>query len=160
MRNRTGQYFATEPGAPAPLSLAVRRRVSFSDCDPMGIAWHGRYPLFFEAASTELNRACGLSFAEFFDAGLRAPIASLHTDFFVPLRLDEDIRITATVVWSEAARLNTQFAIHGQAGNLAAAGCTVQLFTDAATGQVCIATPALLERCRRRWRAGEFRALQ
>jgi len=160
MRNRGGQYFEPEPGAPAPLALTVCRRVAFSDCDPMGIVWHGRYPAYFEAASAELNRACGLSFAEFFAAGLRAPIASLRVEYFSPLRLDANVAVTATLLWSAAARLNTQFAIRDEAGRLCATGCTVQLFTDAATEQGCIATPALLDRCRRRWRAGEFRHLQ
>ena len=31
------------------------RRYERSDTDPLRIAWHGRYPLFFEEAQTELG---------------------------------------------------------------------------------------------------------
>ena len=41
-------YFETGAGAPAPVVAEVCRRVHFSEADPMGIVWYGRYSLFLK----------------------------------------------------------------------------------------------------------------
>jgi acyl-CoA thioester hydrolase len=158
MNSRKGQgYFAPLSGAPEPVAAEVRRRIRFSDTDPMAIMWHGRYPLLFEEAAEELGRYCGLSYRDYYAAGLRAPIVKLHIDYFLPLVLDEEVTIRATFVWHDGARLNTEYRIFKEDGALATSGYTVQLLTDAQTGLPCIIVPELLRRCQDRWRTGEFR---
>lgn len=153
---RKKQYFERLPNTPGPIMAMVRRRVHFSDADPMGIMWHGRYPLLFEEASEELGRLCGLSYVDYREAGLYAPILTLHIDYYQPLRLDDVFTVSASLVWHEGARLNTEFQVIREDGALATSGYTVQLFTDHLTGQPCMVSPGMLERCRDRWRAGEF----
>jgi len=149
-------YFETGAGAPAPIVAEVCRRVHFSEADPMGIVWYGRYSLFFEEASEKLGRICGLTYKDFYEAGLRAPIVELHIDYYRSLFLDEEFTVSAYMVWHEGSMLNTEYGIYKMDGTLAASGYTVQLFTDAKTGEACIVSPALLERCRNRWRTDEF----
>lgn len=156
---RRKDYFARTPGAPGPIVAEVRRRVRFNEADPMAVAWHGRYPLFFEEASEELGRKCGLSYRDFFEAGLRAPIVDLHIDYHLPLFLEEEFTVRASLIWHEGARLNTEFHLLKRDGALATSGYTVQLFTDHRTGEPCIVSPELIERVRRRWREGEFHRL-
>lgn len=155
-KRRTKTYFERIPGAPEPIVAEVRRRVRFNEADPMAIAWHGRYPLFFEEASEELGRKCGLSYPEYFAAGVRAPIVELHIDYFKPLHLDEEFTVRASLIWNEGARLNTEFHLLKQDGSPATSGYMVQLFIDHKTGEPYMISPELLERCRRRWKAGEF----
>jgi acyl-CoA thioester hydrolase len=126
----------------------------------MGIVWFGRYPIYCEEGAAELTRRCGLSFADFHASGLRAPIAEYHVDYLAPLRLDEAFTIVATLVWDDGARLNTEYELVRADGVVAARAHTVQVFTRAADNQVCLVSPPLLERCRQRWRSGEFRDLQ
>jgi acyl-CoA thioester hydrolase len=149
-------YFEQLPDAPAPLTVEVRRRIRFSDTDPMAIMWHGRYPLLFEEAAEELARRCGLSYSDYFEAGLRAPIVALHVDYFHPLLLDEEATIRASLVWHDGARLNTEYRIFKPDGTLATSGYTVQLLTDHRTGLPCLVVPELLRRCHSRWRAGKL----
>ena len=156
---RKKAYFAQIPGAPPPIEVEIRRRVRFSDADPMAIMWHGRYPLLFEEAAEELGRFCGMSYREYFEAGLRAPIVELHIDYYLPLFLDEEFTVRASLYWNEGARINTGFHVIKEDGSLATSAYTVQLFTDHRTGEPGIVSPEMLERCRRRWRAGEFRSL-
>ncbi len=85
----------------------------------MAIVWHGRYPLFFEEAAEELGRRCGLSYSDFFEAGLRAPVVELHIDYFQPLFLDEEFTIRASLIWHEGSRLNTEYQLIKQDGSLA-----------------------------------------
>lgn len=158
LRRRKDGYFKSVKGMPEPVSVSVKRRVNFSEADVMGIAWHGRYLLYFEEASAELGRRCGLSYLEFYEANLRAPIVQLHIDFFQPLLLDEEFTVTASLIWNEGARLNTEYSILKNDGSTAATGYTVQMFTDGASGEVLIASPELLEKCRKRWGAGELKS--
>ena len=157
MRTRKQKhYFERVPGTPDPLSVEVKRRVHFNEADPMAIAWHGRYPLYFEEAAEELGRTIGLSYPEYFEAGLRAPLVEFHIDYFKPLFLDEVFTVRASLIWNEGARLNTEYHLIKQDNSLASSGYMVQLFTDEKTGAPFMVSPALLDRVRRRWAAGEF----
>jgi acyl-CoA thioester hydrolase len=157
MRTRKkSSYFERVPGTPDPIVVEIKRRVRFNEADPMAIVWHGRYPLYFEEASEELGRRCGLSYAEYFEAGLRAPFVEFHMDYHKPLFLDEQFTIRASLIWNEGARLNTEFHLIKQDGSIATSGYTVQLFIDHESGQPYMVSPELLEQCRKKWRAGEF----
>jgi acyl-CoA thioester hydrolase len=149
-------YFERVPGAPDPLVVEVKRRVHFNEADPMAIAWHGRYPLYFEEASEELGRMIGLSYAEYFEAGLRAPLVEFHIDYFKPLFLDEEFTIRASLIWNEGSRLNTEYQLLKQDQSIASSGYMVQLFIDEKTGAPFMVSPELLDRVREKWAAGEF----
>jgi acyl-CoA thioester hydrolase len=149
-------YFEREENAPAPVSATVERRVLFSDVDALAISWHGRYAAFFEEAANELGRKCGLSYGAYFEAGIGAPIAQLHIDYHAPLKLDEFFYVTASFIWTEAARLNTEYMIKNEAGECVCTGYTVQLFVDLKTREAHWLMPDLIARMQERWRNGDF----
>ena len=159
MRRQRYGYFKQEEGAPKPLLCIVEHRVLFGEVDAMAIMWHGNYARLFEMASTELRRHIGLSYEDFFDAEVRAPIVQLHVDYKNPLVLDELAHIQARMIWSDAARLNIEYTVFKADGSIATTGNTVQLFTDA-QGQPCWIMPDLLANTQRRWQAGEFKDFQ
>ena len=103
------EYFKRIKDAPESLDVCVKRRVSFSEVDVMGIVWYGRYPGYFEQGAAALGRRCGLSYKDFYEANLRAPIVQFHIDYYQPLILDEEFTIKASLLWDEAARLNTEY---------------------------------------------------
>lgn len=158
-RRRKGGYFPIEPGSPAPVVARVSRRIRFGDVDPMGILWYGRYAHLFEDANDELGRRCGMSYADFQRERLGAPIVQFHVDYFASPVLGEEVVTTGRLHWSPGARLNIEYEIHKESGQLAATGYTVQMFVDE-QGVPCLAPPPLQEACRRRWLAGEFRDLR
>jgi acyl-CoA thioester hydrolase len=159
LRRRRSGYFPFDSSVPAPLLLRVRHRVRFSEVDPMAVMWHGRYAKLFEQANEDLGKLVGLGYADFHREKLRAPIVQLHVDYFAPTILGEDVEVLGRLVWNEGARLNMEYEIHKPDKKLAATGYTVQMFVEEA-GSPLLASPALLENCRGRWRAGEFKALQ
>lgn len=159
-RRKHKGYFKRLKGAPEPLVARVKRQVNFREVDIMGIVWHGRYSGYFEEASAALGRKCGLSYKDFYEAGLAAPIVQLHIDYYQSLRLNENFTITASLLWNEAARLNTGYEIKKANGTIAAAGCTVQMFIRANDGEACLISPLLLKECRRGWKAGKFKCLK
>lgn len=155
-RRRKQHYFERIEGAPAPLVVRIRRRVTFSEADVMGIAWHGRYASFAEEAWSELGRRCGLGYRAFQAANLLAPIVMLHFDYHRPLELDEAFSVDATWVWCEGARINTEYAILKEDGVLAASGYSVQMLIHADTRRPCMVSPPLLETWRERWKNKAF----
>ncbi len=156
MRRKLGKYFKIMPKDPAPLIARVQKRVSFSDVDIMGIVWHGRYSKYFEEGFAGIGRKYGLSYKEFYKAGLRAPIVQMHIDYHLPLTLDEVCLIEASMIWSEGAKINIEYTAIKENGQIAATGYTVQMLTDAKSQEPFIITPPLLEECREKWLKGEY----
>ncbi len=154
-RRRKGNYFPRVPGTPPPLETRIERRVSFSESDPMGILWHGRYAAYFEQANEALGRVCGMSYQDFIRERLRAPIVQFHVDYFASPMLAEEVTVVGRFVWSEGARMNIEYEIRKEDNRLAATGFTVQMLVGA-DGETWLVAPPLLERCRQRWRNGEF----
>ncbi len=150
---RATTYLPRCAGAPPPVEAAIVHRVQFGEVDVMGILWHGRYAALFEEASTEVRRRFGLGYAEFAAAGLRAPVVQFHIDYHQPLRLDDEVRVTARLGWNEAARLDIEYEARGPDGRRAATGYSVHLFTEATTGEPVLLMPPLLRQCWDRWRA-------
>lgn len=157
-RRRKREYFDRIEGAPPPLVARIHRRVRFSEADVMGIAWHGRYASFAEEAWAELGRRCGLGYRDFQAANLLAPIVILHFDYHRPLQLDEGFTVDGAWVWCEGARINTEYTLSKENGEIAASGYSVQMLVHADARQPCMVSPPLLERWRARWKAGEFRS--
>ncbi len=153
---RKAAYFERIKNSPDPIVVETVRRVHFSEIDLMAFVWYGRYSSYFEEGSEALGRECGLSYMDFFEAKLRAPLVKFHIDYYKPLRLDEEFAIRTILVWDEGARLNTEYHIIKNDGSLAASGYTVQLFIDVNNGETCLTSPELLKRCRDRWEQGEF----
>lgn len=155
-RRRGQNYFKRIEGATEPIVVEVKRRVHFNEVDVLGIVWHGRYPAYFEEGSEELGRQCGLSYKDFYEHKLHAPIVKLHIDYYQPLRLAEEFTIQSALVWDDSSRLNTEYYLLKEDKSIATRGYTIQLLTNAKTGEVCIISPPLLERLRVRWKAGEL----
>lgn len=150
-RKRSGYFAPRQKDSPRPLTASITRRVAFGEVDAMAVAWHGHYAAFFEAVSTELRRKCGLTYSTFRDAGICAPVVQLHVDYHSSVLLDEQITIQAAMIWTDAARLDTEYTVLKEDGRIAATGYTVQMFADATSGEPCITWPPLLLQCRRRW---------
>lgn len=160
VRRKKHGYFKRIKDGHEPLSIQIKRRVGFHEADVLGIAWYGRYAEYFGEGAAELGRHCGLSYDDFRKAKLRAPIVQFHVDYYQSLVLDEEFIIKTSLIWSEGARLNTEYMLTKQDGTITTAGYTVQMFIDGITGEICIASPDILEQCRREWKAGAFACLQ
>lgn len=157
LRRKKGGYFPQKAGDPAPVKIRLERRVLFNEADVMGVVWHGNYLKYFEEASAELGRKCGLSYHAYYEAKIQAPIVQIHVDYHQPLVLEEKFTVEASYAWSEGARLHTEFAAYREDKTLAASGYTLQMFIDASTREPFLTSPLLLEKFRERWRAGDFK---
>src|SRR2546422_664445 len=76
--------------------FVIEEYVRWSDVDAAGIIFYGSYVRFFEIAETELFRACGLAYSDFFDRyDIFLPRKVVHNEFYWPARLDDRLRVAA-----------------------------------------------------------------
>jgi acyl-CoA thioester hydrolase len=152
--DRVRDYFPHQPGEPAPLTAAARRRVRFEEVDMLDIAWHGHYVSFLDDGRMAFgNRYPVLSYRRLREVRVAAPIVQLHLDYQAPLYFDEEMTVEARLHWSEAVRLNFSYRITGQDGRLAARAWSVQLLVDG-DRRTLLMPPAWLKEFRRLWREG------
>lgn len=161
MITRNAPYFKEESltnggKAPGPLSRTVERTVRFEEVDAIGMVWHGRYPSYFEDARVAFGEAYGFGYTHAYEAGFILPIKQMGIDYVSPLRFGQSCRITASLHWSEAAKLNFSYRIaSGDDGALVATAYTVQLFLTR-NGELCMVKPDYyLDFCAS-WLSGEL----
>ncbi|MDR1777933.1 MAG: acyl-CoA thioesterase [Desulfovibrio sp.] len=153
-------YFRQPPNiggisCPAPLCCTISRFVRFEEVDPLNIAWHGHYASYFEEARVAFGKAYGLAYLDLYAAGIVAPIKQIHIDYKHPLHFDEECRITASLFWSDAARLNFEYEITNKTSIITTRGYTVQLFLSL-TGDLYLAKPDYYEEFCKKWENGSF----
>jgi acyl-CoA thioester hydrolase len=148
-------YFPRQPGQPEPLRCTVERVVRFEEVDPLGIVWHGRYPSFFEDARVTLGEKYGIGYLDFYNREVLAPIRKMHVDYFRPLNFAQRFFIEGILHYSEAARLNFEFVLRNERGEVTSTGYTVQMMMDA-KHNVLLAQPDFYLDFLVRWREGRL----
>ncbi len=121
----------------------------------MGIVWHGRYPSYFEDGRVALGHKYGISYSDFIREQVPLPIRQMQIDYHHPLRFEDEFEIETLLHFSDAARVNFEYAIRNHQGKLVCTGCTVQLMLD--TGlNVLLSNPPFYKAFLARWQQGEL----
>lgn len=129
----------------APLREAVAEvAVPFHDCDPLGIAWHGRYPEYFELARVALLDGIGYGYDAMRDSGYAWPVIDLRLRYLKPARFGQRIRIHAQLEeWQ--FRMKIRYLITDAAnGERLTEGSSLQVATRLDTGEMLIGSPDVL----------------
>lgn len=79
-----------------PLETRVTVRVRYPDCDPMGVAHHSVYPIWFEIARTELLREQGLAYRDLEAAGTLFVVVEMTVRYRQPARYDDELQVTVS----------------------------------------------------------------
>ena len=147
-------YFERIPGAPSPIETTITRRLQFSESDPLKIAWHGNYAKFFEAAYEELSRLCGFDVAALEKEHVSVLFYHDEYDYRIPVRYGEVFQVSAALIWTEAPRINIEYAARLEDGRVAATGCTTQILIDARDFTPLWHVPRFWEDFLTRWKEG------
>ena len=148
------QYFEREPGAPPPIEVSAAHRLQFSESDPLKIAWHGNFAKFFEEAYAELARTCGFDTGHLENEHVSALFYHDEYDFRIPIRCGEIFTTSASLIWTEAPRINIEYAVRLEDGRVAATGCTTQIFIDARDYTPLWHIPLFWDEFLKRWKEG------
>lgn len=122
----------------------VQLEVPFHDVDVMGVAWHGHYVKYFEAARGALLRALGYDYPQMRDSGYLWPVVECQLKYVRPARYGQVLRITARLVEYEN-RLKIAYEVFDAAsGERLTKGHTVQVAVEAETQELQFVSPAAL----------------
>ncbi len=132
------------------LSAAVHLAIPFHDCDPAGVAWHGNYFRYFDAARCALLDRIDYGYRRMVDSGFLWPIVQADVKYIRPLPYDTRVTVMARLVeWDY--RLKLAYEIVDATGSRMTTGHTVQVAVDAATGEMHVGAPAVLREQMRRY---------
>jgi acyl-CoA thioester hydrolase len=70
-------------------------RIAFHHCDPLGIAWHGRYFEWLDEARAALFASVGLDVGKVRSLGHRMYVVEARCRYMAPLRHADEVRITS-----------------------------------------------------------------
>ena len=73
-------------------------RVRYVECDPMGVAHHSTYPVWFEMGRTELLRATGVEYVALEAAGIFLAVVTLDVRYRKPARYDDLLQLETQLV--------------------------------------------------------------
>ena len=108
----------------------TRFRTLYADTDKMGLAWHGHYFRWLEAARTEFFRDLGLAYDDLEKQGLFLPVAEAGIKYIRPIRYDQVIHVETVLNPSIRAGLRFEYRIQDAA--------TQKLLATAFTLHACV----------------------
>jgi acyl-CoA thioester hydrolase len=88
---------ATEGWDQARVAGSTHVRAYFSDTDPMGVVYNGKYLTWMEIGRTELLRDRGMAYAEVEAKGISLPVTEARMRVRLPARYDDRIRIETRI---------------------------------------------------------------
>lgn len=149
-------YFRKDSNAPAPLTATASRVIRFQEVDMLKIVWHGHYPSYFEDGRQAVGDKFGMSYSDFYREKVAAPIRKLEVDYLHPLYFGDTCTIETRLHYTEAAKINYDYAIYNQDGKLCTTGCSVQMLICGKTKELLLSPPPFLLEFLEKWRAGLF----
>jgi len=112
------------------ISFTSDVRVRFTECDPLGIVWHGNYIQYFEDGREAFGRYHGISYLDQKDHNFSTPIVESQCEHKLPLGYGDVATIKTTYVNSEAAKMIFTYEILNPEGKIVCKGRTVQVFVE------------------------------
>ena len=126
------------------LSASVDLTVPFHDADPAGVAWHGNYFRYFDDARCALLDKLGYSYRQMLVSGYYWPIVQADVKYTRAIPFDSRITVTARLLEWEY-RLKIAYEIFDSEGSRTTTGHTIQVAVSAATGEMHIGAPDVLQ---------------
>jgi|TARA_R110000751_G_scaffold99155_2_gene192518 acyl-CoA thioester hydrolase len=96
----------------------------------MGVVYHGNYAQYLELARVEWLRSLGISYKSMEEGGIMLPVISLSINFLKPALYDDLITVKVILNKKPAVRIEFDYEIINEAGELLATANTVLVFMD------------------------------
>ncbi|MEP2059466.1 acyl-CoA thioesterase [Maribacter litoralis] len=105
-------------------------RIRYSETDQMGVVYHGNYAQYLELARVEWLRLLGISYKSMEEGGIMLPVISLSINYLKPALYDDLITVKVVLNKKPAVRIEFDYEIVNEAGELLATANTVLVFMD------------------------------
>ncbi|KGO86275.1 thioesterase [Flavobacterium rivuli WB 3.3-2 = DSM 21788] len=110
-------------------------RVRYAETDQMGVVYHGNYAQYFEMGRVEWLRNLGLSYSVMEKQGVMLPVVSLTINYKKPARYDDLLTVRTIFKKQESVKIEFDYEIYNEAGQLLTIGNSVLVFVDMKTGR-------------------------
>ena len=105
-------------------------RIRYSETDQMGVVYHGNYAQYLELARVEWLRSLGISYKIMEEGGIMLPVISLSIKYLKPALYDDLITVKVKLNKKPTVRIEFDYEITNEAGELLATANTVLVFMD------------------------------
>ncbi len=113
----------------------IEVRVRYAETDQMGVVYHGNYAQYFEIGRVEWLRNQGLSYRWMEENGIMLPVVSLKMDYKKPARYDDVLTVTTILKRQSSVKIEFDYEIRNQKGELLTTGYSMLVFVDMKTGK-------------------------
>lgn len=124
-------------------------RVRYAETDQMGVVYHGNYAQYFEMGRVEWLRALGLSYSFMEKNGIMLPVVSLTINYKKPARYDDLLTVRTILKKQESVKIEFDYEIYSEKGELLTTGNSVLVFVDMKTGRPVLPPDYVLEKIRK-----------
>ncbi len=100
---------STHPSPRATHELELR--VRYPECDPMGVAHHAAFPVWFEMGRTEMLRATGQSYRAFEEAGVFLAVVHLDIRYRRPARYDDVLQLRTELLRAGPVKVEHRYTL-------------------------------------------------
>ncbi len=100
-------------------------RVRYAECDPMGVAHHTAYPVWFEMARTELLRSKGGNYKAMEEAGVLLAVVRLDVRYRSPAKYDDVLTVRCDLLASGPVKITHEYRVERVGVLLAEASTTL-----------------------------------
>jgi len=121
-------------------------RVRYAETDQMGVVYHGNYAQYFEMGRVEWLRNLGLSYSEMEKQGVMLPVVSLTLNYKKPARYDDLLTVRTILKKQEGVKIEFDYEIYSEEGQLLTIGNSVLVFVDMKTGRPVL-PPEYVRKC-------------
>ena len=105
-------------------------RIRYSETDQMGVVYHGNYAQYLELARVEWLRSLGISYKSMEEGGIMLPVISLSIKYLKSAKYDDLVTVKVILTKKPAVRIEFDYEMTNEAGELLATANTVLVFMD------------------------------
>jgi len=129
----------------SPKSDEIQIRVRYGETDQMGVVYHGNYALYLEMGRIEWLRKLGISYKTMEENGIMLPVVSLHVNYKKSAGYDDLINVKTQLLKTPTAKIEFEYEITNEKGELLSTASTILVFVDMKTGKPTKAPKYILD---------------
>ena len=113
----------------------IQIRIRYGETDQMGVVYHGNYAQYLEMGRIEWLRNFGISYRKMEEDGIKLPVISLCLNYKKSACYDDVIKVTTKLKKMPTAKIEFEYTIENEMGELLTEGETTLAFIDINSGK-------------------------
>ncbi|TVZ25378.1 acyl-CoA thioester hydrolase [Gillisia sp. Hel_I_86] len=105
-------------------------KVRYAETDQMGVVHHGNYADYLEIARLDWLHKLGVSYRSMEKEGVMLPVYELYFKFIKSALFDDELKIVTKLTKTPSIKIEFNYEIYNQAGELLTIANTVLVFMD------------------------------